>query len=163
LGQGKNQLNIVSPPTVCLGNSFLHPCQLSLLFCLQFHLSLLSLLLMCTDGNFQVGLWSGWLTWTQPSYVQLYNLWLYVALNDYYCLLAVLKRHAWSMSKLGVCRNFPTTCPVFVRMSWTKGKYHTCWFKAGWCRSSMESVCFETLPCYSASELWTFMPNLRKC
>jgi len=50
-----------------------------------------------------------------------------------------------------------------VRMSWAKGMYHTCWFRAGRCRSSMGNVWFETLPSYSASEFWTFMPILRKC
>jgi hypothetical protein len=112
---------------------------------------------------FEVGLRSKWLTWTQPSCVHLYNLWLYVALYDYYCLLTVLRRHAWSTSKTGVCTNFANTWPVSVRMSWAKGMYHNCWFKAGWCRSSMENVWFETLPGYSASELWTLMHVLRKC
>ena len=125
--------------------------------------SVLSLLLICTGAKFEVGLGNRWLTWTQPSYVHSYNLWWYVALYDCYCLLTVLKRHACSMSKPGVCRIFPTPCPVSVRMSWAKGMYQTCLFKAWWCRSSMGNVWFETLPWSSASEGLTFMSVLRKC
>jgi len=161
LGQGENHLNIVS--SVCLGNSFLHPCQFITTVLSVVPLSVLSLPLTGTGGKFKVGLGRKWLTWTQPSCVHLYNIWLYVALYDYYCLLTVLKRHAWSTSKPGIWRNFPTPCLISVRMYSAKGMYHNFWFKAGWCRSSMGSVSFETLPGYSANELWNFMPVLRKC